>query len=249
MNYFFTYKDQLPKDIAVGTFSETHLIILAIIFLAMIASVVYLKRQSNVVQDNTIKVIAWSVVLLELTRMIWIVMINKPELMPVAFLPFHLCGLMAIFIPLAVYTKSDVLIEFVYVGGIAGAGMALLTPDVSMYPLLSLQFIQSMTIHAFIFFSGIFYVFVKGYRPKVKNAPKVLLLLILLAFAVFPVNILLQNQQANYFFLMYGIEDTILYTIDQMTNHLGYLLSLATLVIILVFVMYTPWFFVKRKQE
>lgn len=249
MNYFFSYKDQLPQDIAVGTFSSTHLIILALLFLSMIATVVYLKRQSTVVQDKTIKGIAWSVVVLELIRMAWIALINKPELMPVAFLPFHLCGLMAIFIPLAVYTKSDVLIEFVYVAGIAGAGMALLTPDVSMYPLLSLQFIQSMIIHALIFFCGIFYIFVKGYRPKIKNAPKVLMLLILLALAVFPVNVYLQNQQANYFFLMYGIEDTILYTIDQMTNHLGYLLSLATLVVILVFIMYTPWLFVEKKQD
>ncbi len=249
MNYFFTYKDQLPQDIAVGTFSSTHLIILALLFLSMIAMVVFLKRQTTVIQDKTIKGIAWSVVVLELIRMAWIVMINKPELMPVAFLPFHLCGLMAIFIPFAVYTKSDVLIEFVYVAGIAGAGMALLTPDVSMYPLLSLQFIQSMIIHALIFFCGIFYIFVQGYRPRIKNAPKVLMLLILLAVAVFPVNVYLQNQQANYFFLMYGIEDTILYTIDQMTNHLGYLLSLATLVIILVFIMYTPWLFVEKKQD
>jgi len=249
MKYFFTYKDQLPSEIAVGTFSSTHLIILAILFLSMFLMVVFLKKKSDAFQDKIIKIIAWSIVLLEIIRMIWIAMINPSGFMLVAFLPLHLCGLMAIFIPLAVYQKSDVLIEFVYVAGIAGAGMALLTPDVTMYPLLSLQFLQSMIIHALIFFAGVFYIFVKGYRPKFKNAPKVLSLLVLLAIAVFPVNLLLVDQQANYFFLMYGIEDTILHTIDQMTNHVGYLFSLATLVIILILVMYSPWMFRKNNQE
>lgn len=247
MSTFFTYKNQLPNDVAVGTFTTEHWLVLLIIAIAIMFTIKKIKRESPATRDKFIKIIAWSVLVLELIRMVWIVMIGNAEILPVALLPLHLCGLMAIFIPLAVYTKNNVLIEFVYIGGLAGAGMALLTPDVAMYPLLSLQYLQSMIIHAFIFLSGLYFIVVENYRPNIKNVFKVLGLFALLALLVTPVNIMLAHQQANYFFLMYGIEDTILHTIDQNTTHVGYLMTLASIVIAFVMIMYMP--FVKMQKK
>lgn len=247
MNTFFTYKDQLPKYVAVGTFTTEHLLVLLIIVISIIFTIKKIKRESPATRDKFIKFIAWSVLVLEIIRMVWIVMIGNSEILPVALLPLHLCGLMAIFIPLAVYTKNEILIEFVYIGGLAGAGMALLTPDVAMYPLLSLQYLQSMIIHAFIFLSGLYFIVVENYRPNIKNVFKVLALFALLALLVTPINMLLAHQQANYFFLMYGIENTILHTIDQNTTHAGYLMTLATIVIVFVMIMYVP--FVKFNKK
>jgi hypothetical integral membrane protein (TIGR02206 family) len=246
MANFFVYKDQLPVDVAVGTLTTTHVMVLIGLFAIMIYFIRHYQSKSQQKRHRFFLVIAFLIPLLEVIRVIWVLTLNRPDLLPVALLPLHLCGIMTVFIPWAVITRKPILIEIVYIVGIAGAGMALLTPDVAMYPLFHLQYIQSMVIHALIFFSGLFFIIVEGYRPSIKRAPNVLGVLIILALLVTPINLLLQHQDANFFFLMYGIDGTILHTIDQNTSHFGYLMVFGVLVIVFLIIMYAPWEIVKR---
>ncbi len=249
MANFFVYKDQLPPDVAVGTFTTTHFMVLIILFAIMYYFIKHYQSKSKQERHRFFLIIAFLVPLLEGIRMTWVLTLNRPDLLPMALLPLHLCGIMTVFVPWAVITRKPILIEIVYIGGIAGAGMALLTPDVAMYPLFHLQYIQSMIIHAMIFFSGLFFIVVEGYRPSIKRAPNVLVVLILLALFVTPINLLLQHQDANFFFLMYGIEGTILHTIDQNTSHFGYLMVFSVLVIGFLILMYAPWEIAKRVKD
>ena len=162
MANFFVYKDQLPVDVAVGTFTTTHVMVLIGLFAIMIYFLRHYQSKSHLQRHQFFLVVAFLVPILEVIRIIWVLTLNRPDLLPVALLPLHLCGIMTVFIPWAVITRKPVLIEIVYIGGIAGAGMALLTPDVAMYPLFHIQYIQSMMIHALIFFSGLFFIVVEG---------------------------------------------------------------------------------------
>lgn len=241
MDYFFTYKDQLPNGIAVGTFTPIHLSVLAFLFAMMAILILRYKSKDADTRHRFLLFMAWLIPLLEGIRIIWVLFLDRPDLIPVALLPLHLCGIMTVFVPWAVITRKPILIELVYVGGVAGAGMALLTPDVAMYPFWHIQYLQSMLIHGVIFFCGLFFIVVEGYRPSLANAPKVVLSLIGLALLITPVNMLLQHQGANFFFLMYGIEGTILHTIDQNMPYPGYLAVFGLLVIFFLMLMYIPW--------
>ena len=249
MANFFVYKDQLPADVAVGTFTPTHMMVLIGLFAIMTYFIRHYQSKPQQERHRFFLVVAFLVPLLEAIRIVWVLTLNRPDLLPVALLPLHLCGIMTVFIPWAVITRKPILIELVYIVGIAGAGMALLTPDVAMYPLFHLQYIQSMIIHAMIFFSGLFFIVVEGHRPSIKRAPNVLVVLILLALIVTPINLMLQHQDANFFFLMYGIEGTILHTIDQNTSHFGYLMVFSFLVVGFLLLMYAPWEIAKKVKE
>ena len=48
---------------------------------------------------------------------------------------------------------------------------------------------------------------------------------------------------------MYGIEGTILHTIDQNTSRFGYLMVFSMLVIGFLIIMYAPWEIVKRVKH
>ena len=241
MDYFFLYKDQIPAEVAVGTFTTTHMLVLLFLFGVMVYFIKLFKSKDELKRNRFFLVVAFLIPVLEIIRIIWVMTLNRADLIPVALLPLHLCGIMTVFIPWAVISRKPILIEIVYIVGIAGAGMALMTPDVAMYPLFHIQYIQSMIIHALIFFSGLFFIIVEGHRPTIKQAPKVLFFLLLLALFITPINLLLQHQDANFFFLMYGIEGTILHTIDQNTSHFGYLVVFSILVLIFLVVMYIPW--------
>jgi hypothetical integral membrane protein (TIGR02206 family) len=241
LQYFFTYKDQLPDNIGVGTFTPLHLSILATFIILIILAIRYFKNKDANLRHRFLLVIAFLIPALEIIRILWVISLGIEELIPSALLPFQLCGLMSIFVPWAVITRKPLLLELVYVGGIAGAGMALLTPDCTMYPLFSLQFIQSMLIHGFIFFAGWYLIFVEQYRPSIKNLPKLVGLMTLLALIVTPFNLLLQHQQANYFFLMSGLEGTILETLNANNSHIMYLVYFTMLVITFLILLYLPW--------
>jgi hypothetical protein len=63
----------------------------------------------------------------------------------------------------------------------------------------------------------------------------------LLALFVTPFNLLLQHQQANYFFLMSGLEGTILETLNANNSHIMYLVYFTMLVITFLILLYLPW--------
>jgi len=241
--YFFTYKDQLPDNIGVGTFTPLHLSILGVFFVLIFFGIRYFKKKEAKQRHRFLLLIAFLIPILELIRILWVISLGIEELIPSALLPFQLCGLMSIFVPWAVITRKPILLELVYVGGIAGAGMALLTPDCTMYPLLNIQFIQSMLIHGLIFFAGWYLILVEQYRPSIKNLPKLVGVMTLLAIFVTPFNLLLQHQQANYFFLMAGLEGTILETLNANNSQFMYLVYFTLLVIAFLIILYLPWSF------
>ncbi|PKM64524.1 MAG: TIGR02206 family membrane protein [Firmicutes bacterium HGW-Firmicutes-20] len=239
--YFFTYKDQLPNNIGVGTFTPLHLSILTVFFILIYLGIRYFKNKEANLRHRFLLITAFLIPALELIRILWVISLGIEELIPSALLPFQLCGLMSVFVPWAVITRKPILLELVYVGGIAGAGMALLTPDCTMYPLLNIQFIQSMLIHGLIFFAGWYLILVEKYRPSIKNLPKLIGVMTILALFVTPFNLMLQHQQANYFFLMSGLEGTILETLNANNSQLIYLVYFTLLVISFLILLYLPW--------
>ncbi len=54
MSTFFTYKDQLPNDVAVGTFTTEHLLVLLIIAIAIMFTIKKIKRESLATRDKFI---------------------------------------------------------------------------------------------------------------------------------------------------------------------------------------------------
>ena len=121
-------------------------------------------------------------------------------------LPLHLCNINMILLPIAVLKKSRPLLCFGFFLAPLGALMALLMPANGFdgYSLLLPRMLGYYGIHFMIVVEGLAIVTFGLFRPRPGDLPKALLTILLVALAVFGVNLLMRlaglHPKANYFY-------------------------------------------------
>ncbi len=150
-------------------------------------------------------------------------------------LPLHLCGMSVFLTALLLLTRSYAIFEVLYFWGLAGAGMAILTPDVK-FGCPHLLFITFFVSHAQIII-GVAYAAVHwGYRPTIRSLVKVILLTNLYMLVVAPVDWALQ---ANYLFLCEKPAGISL--LDALGPWPWYILGMEAAGIVIFGLCYLPW--------
>lgn len=84
-------------------------------------------------------------------------------------LPFHLCSFSVILVSIMLITDSYKLFEIQYFWGLAGATMAILTPDLTNYGFPHFRYYQFFFSHGMIITGVLYMVFVKEYLPNLKS--------------------------------------------------------------------------------
>ncbi|MCL4517447.1 MAG: TIGR02206 family membrane protein [Firmicutes bacterium] len=194
------------------------------------------SRLRKETRRRVMKALAVSVVMLEVARTVWALSVGHYDL--ARMLPLHLCGVMIFFEFFAVFTGKRLLEEFVYNTGLPGAFMALLTPEPSGYPLLSFQYLQSITVHALLALIPLLWLFGDGFRPNIKYLPKSFLLLSSLAVFDALVNKVLHS---NYLFISKAPAQTPIELFDKWVGHPWYVGLLLICVVIVWTLLYLPW--------
>ncbi len=121
-------------------------------------------------------------------------------------LPLHLCNINMILIPIAVLKKSRPLLCFGFFVAPLGALMALIMPANGFdgYSLLLPRMLCYYGIHFMIIIEGLAIVTFGLFRPRLRDLPKAVLAVLLVAFGAFLVNLLLRvsglHPKANYFY-------------------------------------------------
>ncbi len=121
-------------------------------------------------------------------------------------LPLQLCNINMILIPIAVLKKSRPLMCFCFFVAPLGALMALVMPGNGFdgYSLLLPRMLGYYGTHFMIVIEGLAIVCFGLYRPKFRDLPRTVLAALLIALAIFGVNMLLRwsglHPKANYFF-------------------------------------------------
>lgn len=241
--YFFTYDADIPQGLAVQNFSATHLAWLSVTIVLILLAVLIYRRLGGKARRKVLRGTAWAIVMLEVLRTVWLLAIGHYEL--ARHLPVHLCGVMILVDFLAVYTDKPFFKEFAYAAGLPGAAMALLTPEPSGYPLLNLQYLQSIVIHALLVLVSLFLITGEGFRPRMRMLPKNLAALVSLAACCFGLNFLLQS---NYMFLRFAPKDTPIALFDQWVGWPGYIGLLVLMVSVFWLLMYLPWVLAARRS-
>ncbi len=123
-------------------------------------------------------------------------------------LPLQLCNINMIMIPIAVWKKSRSLGCFCFFLGPLGALMALIMPGNGFegYSIFLPRMLGYYGTHFMIVIEGLALVTFGMFRPKLRDLPRAILAALLIAFAVFCINLLLRctglHPKANYFFSM-----------------------------------------------
>lgn len=130
-------------------------------------------------------------------------------------LPFNLCNVTLLFLPVAMWTKNRAITTFCFFGATFGPLLSLLMPLTGFagYSLLSIHVAGYYYTHLVILMAPLFLSGLNLYQPKYKDIPYFMLALVCVGAVMFGVNIVLRKTglcpKANYFF-----------TIDQEKNPL-----------------------------
>ena len=121
-------------------------------------------------------------------------------------LPLQLCTINMILIPIAVLRKSRPLMSFAFFIAPLGALMALVMPGngFSGYSLLLPRMLGYYGTHFMIVIEGLALVVFGLFRPRLRDIPRTVLTILVIALCIFGVNMLLRwsglHPKANYFF-------------------------------------------------
>ena len=167
---------------------------------------------------------------------------------PVDHLPITICGWVAVFGSYMVIGKSQTLFDLCYFWAFSGSIFALITPTVITYTgPTRFRYYQFWTEHLVCYIAIFYMIFVHKMRPKFKSLTKAYIGLVILAVIAYFANTLI-GPGANYLF-MARPESTPSILDILPPNFALRLLIMASVVSLLFFLAYLPWFLIDKKAK
>ncbi len=108
-NYFFTYIDNIPKELHSELFTVQHFLSIGMIICVWIILILIYKDKSIKVKWRFMAITSFLLPLLEVALMIWYKSVGQFSFGYA--LPLHLCSLMCIIMPVTVFTRNNLLME------------------------------------------------------------------------------------------------------------------------------------------
>ena len=152
-------------------------------------------------------------------------------------LPLHLCDFSSASIILYFLTKRREFFVFAYFAGIAGAGMAILTPDV-LYSFPHIDYLRHMIGHSMILLGVTYAMIVENQRPQLKDVHRVLVFLSILLILMYLINYLI-GPPANYW---YVFDKPPGFNVTEWMREAPYhMIDIYLLAIIVCYLIYLPY--------
>ncbi len=171
----------------------------------------------------------------------------EPQMSLADRLPLHLCAMNALVMPLAVFKRNKLLLNYVYAVALPAAVFAMLTPAMSYYGgyfFLSWQVLLFYIDHALMALVAVLCVKTGLVRPDFRELLPVTGLLASYAAFIFILNKL---TDLNFLFLNYPDEGTVMAFFAYYMGNPGYLAALAALTSAVIALMYAPYFIIDEK--
>ncbi len=171
-------------------------------------------------------------------------------------LPLQLCNINMILIPIAVILHRRELMSFGFFVGPLGALMALLMPGTGFdgYSILLPRMLGYYGTHFMVIMEGLALAVFGLYRPRFRDLPGTIAALLLVALAVFVVNVILRltglHPKANYFFSMETEGNPVLELFHRILPY-PYLYELPCMAVLIPYMLLvtTPFAIIDRKKE
>lgn len=151
-------------------------------------------------------------------------------------LPLHLCSQAVWLGGVLLLTRSDRLYQYVYYAALAGAGMALATPDAGRYGWPHYRFWQFFVSHGLVTFAPVWMTFVEGLRPARGSALRAAAVTAASGLALIPLNLRLGS---NYMYTARKPDSASL--LDRLPPWPGYLPIAGALLLAVYGGLYAPW--------
>lgn len=243
MKYFFETTESIVDGVGFSLFGKLHLMWVGIGIVCLLANMLVYRRLKESGRSQWRKIIAWLLIADELFKMAILIYSGQYG---VSYLPFHLCSINIFLIAIHAYKPSKVLDNFLYTVCIPGALAALLFPTWTSLPITNGMHIHSFTVHILLMLYPAVLTFSGDLKPDVKQLPKSLGLLLLMAIPIYGLNLLLDT---NFMFLISADPGNPLYFFETLWG--SHLLGFPVIIAGVLLVMYGPLVLVQklRKKE
>lgn len=243
MEYFWYTSDTIPKGLGFSHFGTLHLITLAIAAVILLASCLCYRNLGQKGRGVWRKTVALLLVADELFMSIPMMVMG---IFHVKYLPFQLCSINIFLILWHAWKPNKTLGNFLYTVCIPGALAALITPTWTKLPWLNYMFFHSTSAHILLIMYPLTLTVCGEIKPRLKQVPKSLLLLLALAGLALVLNLCLDT---NFMFLMSVTKSNPLYFFQELWG--SHLLGFPVIIAGVVLVMYAPieiYYKVRRKK-
>lgn len=236
---FFTTKDNIPDGLGFSTFGTAHILWLLFLTAFCVTALFLYKKLSEKGKRIMLVTVGLLIVLMETAKDVVAAIVGE---FGVGHLPFHLCGINILLIAFDLIKPVKTVRNFLYYFCIPGALLALLFPNWTALPQFNFWNIHSFVIHALLALYPLLLTF-GGFKPEIKMMPKSILLLIGLAIPVYFINLAFNT---NFMFLMNPETGNPLGLFEKYMG--SHLFGFPILLPIVMFIMYTPFLFIKKKK-
>lgn len=232
MPYFWDTADTIPDGLGFSHFDGVHLSVLAVCVLVTVICCLCCRKMDEKGRSVFRKTIAVLLIADELFKLIpmWIFGTFR-----VKYLPFQPCSVNIFLIAWHAWKPNRLLGNFLYAICIPGAAVALLFPTWTELPLQNYMFLHSTSVHILLILYPVVLTVVGEIRPSIKELPKSLMLLLILAAFACVLNIL---WGTNFMFLMKAGKGNPLYWFGK--NWGDHRLGFPVLISAVILVMYGP---------
>lgn len=196
MEYFLHTEEVIPEGLGFKSFDATHLLWLAATVVVIVLAALHYRRLDEKGRSLWCKVVAVLLVADELFKHVCLIIGGN---FMVKYLPLHLCSINLFLIAYHAWKPNRSLGAYLYAVCIPGALAATLCPTWTALPVLNFMHLHSTTVHILLLMYPIVLTAGGDIKPRAKDIPKCLLVLVCLAAVALAANLLLDT---NFFFLM-----------------------------------------------
>lgn len=215
-------------------FGREHLLALTLVVVAQVVLVWRFRRADAATQRS----VRWALVAAlwsqEIGYHVWRLSVGTWT--PREMLPLHLCSQAVWLGGVMLLTRNQRLYEYVYFAALAGAVMALATPDAGRYGFPHYRFWQFFVSHGLIMAAPVWMTFGEGRRPGPDSLGRAVAATLASGLAVLPLNLRLG---ANYMFTARKPDSASL--LDRLPPWPRYLPVMSALVAAAYGALYAPW--------
>ena len=241
MEHFLDTEETIGEGYGFGLFSPHHLAWLAAFIVIVVICCVLYRKCNGEQREGWRKGIAALVVADEVFKVVMLLIGGNFML---KYLPLHLCSINIFLIAIHAWKPSKLLGNFLYLVCIPGAIAALLFCTWAMLPPCNFMYIHSFTVHILLALYPIMLTAGGDIRPQIKEFPKCVLLLAIMAVPIYGINLLCDT---NFMFLMYAEEGSPrLWFEGHWGNHL---LGYPVLIAAVFGVMSIPCYFMEKRRK
>lgn len=241
LKYFLDTVGTIAKGVGFQHYDLCHILwLLVFIIITAVCSIVY--RHCNERKRQKFRMgIAALLVIDELFKQ---VCLQLGDNFKFDYLPLHLCSINILLITIHAIKPSKILDNFLYTVCIPGALAALLFPTWTKLPFENFMHIHSFTVHILLALYPIMLTAGTDIRPAVRDIPKTLGFLGILAVGVYGINLLLDT---NFMFLMRAPKGNPLYWFEKTFGE--HLIGYPILIALVLLIMYIPIVLAARRKK